>query len=77
MRLLSIQKPIFAGERGLPRHRPVVVWSPETNLSAKEVRTLTLGLRGEGAPPGRGLTAFVGEIVGAAEADQTRYELTP
>ena len=37
------------------------------------VRTLILGLRGKEAPSGRGLTAIVEEIVGAAEAAQTRY----
>ena len=36
------------------------------------VRTLILGLREEEAPLRRGLTALVEEIVGAAEAAQTR-----
>ncbi|MCZ6557187.1 MAG: hypothetical protein O7E56_10770 [SAR324 cluster bacterium] len=73
MRLLSIQKPILARERRLPHHRPAAVWSPDTNLPVKEVRTLTWGLREEGAPPGLGLTAIVEEIIGAAEAAQIRY----
>ena len=48
------------------------VFCPD-NLLRLVVRMLILGLRGKEAPSGRGLTAIVEEVVGAAEAAQTRH----